>query len=77
MSVENTRIMFIRARVLLDRLERISADSPWAHQASGIRASISKSLGYSQPELGSLEELLDMGFNILEKAAAEIPEDRS
>ena len=76
MSGEFNKIMLIRARVLIDRLERISADSQWAHQASGIRASISKSLGYDQPDLRSLEELLDMGFNILEKAAAEIPEDR-
>ena len=63
------------AQLLLDRLERISADSPWAHHASGIRASLAKSLSSTQPELESLKVLLDLGFEILEKAAAEIPEE--
>ena len=75
MSGKNIQITITRAQVLLTRLERISADSQWAHQASGVRASISKSLSNSQSDLGSLEQLLDTGFNILEKAAAEIPED--
>ena len=75
MSGKNIQITITRAQVLLIRLERISADSQWAHQASGVRASIAKSLSNSQPDLGSLEQLLDTGFNILEKAAAEIPED--
>jgi hypothetical protein len=64
-----------RAQILLDRLERISADSPWAHQASGIRASLAKNLNSSVPDSAALEKLLEWGFNILENAAAEIPED--
>jgi len=75
MSGNNNQLTITRAQVLLDRLERISADSQWAHQASGIRASIAKSLTNSQTDLILLERLLDRGFNILEKAAAEIPED--
>lgn len=59
------------AQTLLDRLERISADSPWAHQASGIRAALAKKL--TRSDLAGLETLLDAGYEILEKAAAEIP----
>ena len=69
------------AKILLYRLEKISADSPWAHQASGIRASIAKTLSREEFSLNSsaarsLEGLLMLGFEILEKAAGEIPEDR-
>ena len=64
------------ARTLLSRLEKISADSPWAHQASGIRASIAKTLSKQELKtIGDLESLLDLGFDILEKAAGEIPEE--
>ena len=75
MTIENLHLTITRAQILLNRLERISADSPCAHQASGVRASIAKTLSDTHPDLKSLEELLDLGFEILEKAAAEIPED--
>jgi hypothetical protein len=60
-------------RLLLDRLERISVDSHWAHRASGVRGSL----------LGMLEKLengqpledpaptLTYAFKILERAARE------
>lgn len=60
-------------RLLLDRLERISVDSHWAHRASGVRGSL----------LGMLERLengqppedpaavLAYAFRILERAAQE------
>jgi hypothetical protein len=63
-----------RARRLLDRLERISADSPWAYQASGIRASLAKGLSRGTLDRKDLLELINAGFQILEKAASEIPE---
>ena len=68
-------------KILLYRLEKISADSSWAHQSSGIRASIAKILSQEEVSLNSsaarnLEGLLKLGFEILEKAAGEIPEDR-
>ncbi len=68
------------AHVLLNRLEKISADSSWAHQASGIRASMAKKISRSGLSLISsdcqdLEELLKMGFEILENAAGEIPDE--
>jgi hypothetical protein len=66
-----------KSRLLLDRLERISADSPWAHQASGIRASLAKSLARKSFSEDEIRELLLLGFRILEEAAAEIPEDKN
>ena len=62
------------AKILLDRLERIPADSTWAHQASGIRASIAKATSYGNLDLELLSPLLELGFLILENAAGEIPE---
>jgi len=75
MTIENLPIIITRSQILLNRLERISADSPWAHQASGVRASIAKTLDTTHPDLKALEKLLEMGFEILENAASEIPED--
>ncbi|MCJ7715901.1 MAG: hypothetical protein MUO54_05195 [Anaerolineales bacterium] len=69
------------AKILLSRLEKISADSPWAHQASGIRASIAKTLSQQehtqQKTIGDLDSLLVLGFDILERAAGEIPDESS
>ncbi len=63
------------AKILLDRLERISADSPWAHQASGIRASLAKAFSRGETDVEQLfSQLLELGFFILESAAGEIPE---
>ncbi len=59
-------------------LERLSADSIWAHRASGLRGSLLKALepvesGHpSQVERITLERLIQTGFDILEKAAGEI-----
>ena len=63
-----------KAHLLLDRLERISADSPWAHQASGVRASLAKRLGSENCCPYEIENLLNLGFQILGKSASEIPE---
>jgi hypothetical protein len=64
------------ARMLVARLERMPADSYWAHQASGLRGSLLRLLerqrrGYPVDgrQLGSLVE---RGFEILENAAKEI-----
>lgn len=64
-----------KSRLLLDRLERISADSAWAHQASGVRASLAKCLAREFCDPREIEDLLLLGFQILEKAAGEIPEE--
>lgn len=63
------------AKFLLDRLERISADSSWAHQASGIRSALSKKLAGGDYKEEDLKALIEPGFQILENAAGEIPGD--
>lgn len=62
-------------RMLLDRLERISADSYWAHHASGVRGGLLRALevyeGGGELDAVSLRTLLSAGFMLLEKAARE------
>jgi hypothetical protein len=74
------------ARMLIGRLERLSADSLWARRASGCRGAILKLLdetGVLQPgmtpiddhfPMGRLKLLLVNGYDLLEKAAREIPD---
>ena len=62
-------------RLLLDRLERISVDSHWAHRASGVRGSLLASLekmenGETQDDPG-LNPTVSYAFKILELAARE------
>ncbi len=66
--------LVLMAKILLDRLERISADSGWAHQASGVWASLAKILSQENSDLEQISPLLELGFMILETAAGEIPE---
>ncbi len=62
-------------RLLLARLERISADSFWAHRASGVRGSLARmmdSLEKGEPFSASeMKRMIDLGFRILERAARE------
>jgi hypothetical protein len=59
-------------------LERLSADSIWAHRASGVRGSLLETLDRiedgqaSNKDVSELERLVTEGFDILEKAAREI-----
>jgi hypothetical protein len=61
--------------LLLERLERIPADSIWAHRASGLRGSllaIVQQLEDGQPvEDPQIKQLIAYGFQILENAARE------
>ncbi len=61
---------------LVDRLERLSADSAYAHRASGLRGSLLGVLEQLQAgkqlEGSSLEQLLEQGYAILARAAEEI-----
>jgi hypothetical protein len=77
------------AKMLIDRLERLSADSIWAHKASGLRGSlwrcvdrlqqsqIDKDHRHNKEEMIHLNILIETGFEILRRAAEEItsPED--
>lgn len=68
-----------QAEILLDRLERLSADSTWAHRASGIRGALIRSLPRNQTAVFDQEKLsalLEQGFKILILAAKEIPDHR-
>lgn len=66
-----------KAKILVERLARLSADSVWARRASGLRASLDKAAG--QIEKGIMVDgdhfngLVALGYEMLEKAAAEIP----
>lgn len=87
MVPENNEIvcdpLIAQAQRLVNRLERLSADSYWAHQASGIRGALLRRLEllYDQPLLTEqspssnnniqIDLLLMVGYKILEKAARE------
>ena len=64
---------------LVAKLERLSADSYWAHQASGLRGSLLRTIAdfesTPQPSVEitrHLEELIESAYQILIKAAQEI-----
>ncbi len=61
-------------QLLLARLERISADSPLAHRASGVRGALLRSLDDKDAQpVGSNAELqgsVEAALEILSKAAA-------
>jgi len=66
-----------QAKAVLEMLERLSADSPYAHRASGLRGSLLRSLERigNEPEIGpdsNLAQLLERAVEILEAAAAEL-----
>ncbi len=75
----NEQSRWIRsATLLVTRLERLSADSYWAHQASGVRGSLlrlvehyERSAQLSQVELRQLKESLALGYRLLNLAAKE------
>lgn len=78
---ENWQETLILAQTLVDRLEKIPSDSCWAHRASGLRASLAKMVSRNPPTSPSSREgtqllnYMNLGFVILEKAAAQIPGD--
>jgi hypothetical protein len=65
-------------RLLVSRLERLSADSHWARRASGLRGNIVKVLeeADSGQEVSTtrLELLTESAFDILRRAAQDIPD---
>lgn len=61
------------AHFLVSRLERISADSYWAHQASGVRGALLRCLDQVECQQSErLEFLIEAGFKLLEQAAREL-----
>ena len=72
-----------QAQQLTARLERISADSYWAHQASGVRGALLRCLEWIETGRGApwkrmkeLHSLVRQGYTILENAAREIEEPK-
>jgi hypothetical protein len=72
-----------QAQQLAARLERISADSYWAHQASGVRGALLRCLEWVESGRGApwksmveLQSLVQQGYTILENAAREIEEPK-
>lgn len=69
-----------QAFLLVQRLERLSADSAWAHLASGYRGALLRCIddlqNASEPsiivERARLQRLVLKGFELLEKAAVEL-----
>jgi hypothetical protein len=71
-----------QATMLAARLERLSADSYWAHRASGLRGALLRSIEWlesgeagkagEKEETARLDRLSQMGFEILARAAREI-----
>jgi hypothetical protein len=58
-------------KMLVTRLERLSADSYWAHQASGVRGSLLRVIESGKGEPSKVNLLVEKGFEFLEKAARE------
>ncbi len=71
-----------QARLIVQRLEKISADSIWARRSSGHRGallkwiekaevSVAEGKEFDQETLDQFETLIWIGFQYLEKAARE------
>ena len=62
-------------RILLSRLERVSADSYWAHRASGVRGALLKTQQAIEDGRAvnsrQVERQMQAGFEILERAGRE------
>ncbi len=73
--------LVVSAKTLLYRLERLSADSIWAHKASGLRGSLIHALKQleenpSHEATRAVEKLIRQGDSLLIQAAREIPEEK-
>jgi hypothetical protein len=59
------------AAMLIARMERMSADSYWAHQASGLRGSLLRWMEQDGGDDDQLMGLIARCFTVLERAAKE------
>jgi hypothetical protein len=76
-------VLIDQARLVVYRLERVSADSIWAHRSSGLRGELLRWIErierrsdgliiqpeLPEQELKEIEELIASGFDMLERAA--------
>ena len=84
--MDQKTILLEQAETLVSRLERLSADSIWAHRVSGYRGALLRSIEKvkgdgsadqlieteKSAELEYLAGLLEQGYVLLEKAAREL-----
>jgi len=88
MTAFSTRDRLDQAFQLIQRLERISADSVWAHRSSGYRGSLLKWIDQAEKNLAAgralnpeqvrhFELLIGIGLNMLAGAAHENIRKRS
>jgi hypothetical protein len=81
----NPEILYSQAQTAIDLLERLSADSQWAHRGSGYRGALLRVMDSihglesrpSDPQseqalLLQLQNLINASFVLLEKAAVEL-----
>ena len=75
--MQKETLSLLQAKILVDRLARLSADSIWARRASGLRASIDKAVWQIEDgqvlDTDHFNHLVSLGFEMLEKAAEQIP----
>ena len=73
---ENSQIQLLR--LLISRLEHLSVDSHWARRANGLRGNIVKILeevdSGNEVSAERLELMTDAAFDILRRAAQDIPD---
>ena len=74
--MENPQLDMQLIHMLLIRLERISADSYWAHRASGIRGALLRMLDDNEKgnpfDKAAFKHLVSAGFTILSQAAKDM-----
>jgi hypothetical protein len=81
LAMEDNRQLYEQARLLVQRLERISVDSIWARRSSGHRGALLRWIEKLEGAEGEVEllpedkmrlnSLVDAGFRFLERAAQE------
>ena len=79
--MDDDRQLYDQARLLVQRLERISVDSVWSRRSSGHRGALLRWIERMEAMEGGvklhpedkkrLNSLLDTGFRLLERAAQE------
>jgi hypothetical protein len=76
MQQDTTEKIIELARLLVLRMERLSADSTWAHQASGYRGALIKGIervqGGETTDIQQLNWLIEQGFLLIQEAAREL-----
>jgi hypothetical protein len=85
--MQEAETILSQACTAIDLLERLSADSQWAHRGSGYRGALLRHLdsmrefelvGHDRQReqvlLAHLQNLVDASFELLEKAAIELIE---